>query len=72
MTDSPVWDPGAAPRITSPCTNVCRLDWDGVICLGCGRTVEEIANWLDYTDDERRRATEAAANRLAGRGTNPA
>ncbi len=32
----------SAPQ--SPCTGVCQLDWRGV-CHGCGRTLEEIAEW---------------------------
>jgi len=37
--------------VASPCTNVCALD-DGV-CVGCGRTVAEIASWGSLSDDER-------------------
>jgi len=37
--------------VDSPCTNVCALD-DGH-CVGCGRTMAEIAGWQSMTDDER-------------------
>jgi hypothetical protein len=30
--------------IASPCIGLCRLG-DGDICLGCGRTLPEIAEW---------------------------
>ena len=30
--------------IASPCIGLCRLG-DGDICLGCGRTLAEIADW---------------------------
>ena len=29
----------------SPCINVCTLDADGATCVGCGRTLDEIARW---------------------------
>jgi len=29
---------------TSPCMNVCVLD-TGRVCVGCGRTLDEIARW---------------------------
>ena len=38
--------PAEAP---SPCINICRLDARGVLCLGCYRSVDEIANWSVYT-----------------------
>ena len=38
--------------IESPCVSICRQD-DG-ICIGCGRTMEEISNWFNYSDEERR------------------
>lgn len=37
----------------SPCINVCRLDNDGVLCLGCYRSVDEIANWSVYTPTQK-------------------
>lgn len=29
----------------SPCNQVCRIDPDTGLCLGCKRTLEEIAEW---------------------------
>jgi uncharacterized protein len=29
----------------SPCINICRMDPDNEFCLGCFRTLDEIANW---------------------------
>jgi len=37
--------------IESPCISVCR--YDNEVCAGCGRTVDEIVNWYDMTDDEK-------------------
>lgn len=33
----------------SPCTNVCTMDTDTGWCLGCGRTLGEIAEWPKAT-----------------------
>lgn len=37
--------------VESPCTGVCRIDPKGEFCLGCKRTLDEIADWpmLDNT-----------------------
>jgi uncharacterized protein len=40
-------------EIETPCVAICRTDSEGV-CIGCGRTQEEIAEWWDYTDSERK------------------
>ncbi len=29
----------------TPCVKVCTLDAEGKLCLGCGRTADEIATW---------------------------
>lgn len=29
----------------SPCTQVCRIDSATGLCLGCKRTLDEIADW---------------------------
>ena len=36
----------------SPCTKVCVMDADNRYCLGCKRTLGEIARWGSMTDDE--------------------
>ena len=36
----------------SPCIGVCRLDTAGY-CLGCHRSVDEIARWLQFSDAQR-------------------
>jgi len=47
------------PSPASPCTGVCKLNLSGV-CRGCGRVLEEIAEW-PVASDTRRRAIVAAA-----------
>lgn len=41
--------------IESPCVNVCALDASSGLCLGCGRTVDEIAGWSTMSPAERKR-----------------
>ena len=42
--------PRASP---SPCTQVCRMDPVTNLCVGCGRTLSEIADWGSMSDAER-------------------
>ncbi len=39
----------------SPCTKICTLDARRERCIGCGRTLDEIARWASMTDEERER-----------------
>jgi predicted Fe-S protein YdhL (DUF1289 family) len=41
------------PVIASPCINICRMDGDTGLCLGCFRTIEEIARWSGASHDQR-------------------
>ncbi|QDU84321.1 hypothetical protein Pla163_14280 [Planctomycetes bacterium Pla163] len=43
-----------APGVPSPCIRDCRLTDDQRLCLGCGRTLEEIVRWPVLGEDERR------------------
>jgi predicted Fe-S protein YdhL (DUF1289 family) len=52
--------------IQSPCVKICVLDPVSGLCLGCGRTGEEIGRWIGYTDDERSAIMAAVQDRLAG------
>lgn len=44
--------------VASPCVNVCQVDPHSGLCLGCLRTIEEIAGWMDYSDAEKQRVLE--------------
>lgn len=39
--------------VVSPCNKICTLDSRGDYCIGCGRTLDEIARWYAMTDEER-------------------
>lgn len=57
--------PGAAPA--SPCLGVCRMDPVNGLCLGCRRTLDEIAAWGSATDEEKREILARLRARTAGR-----
>jgi predicted Fe-S protein YdhL (DUF1289 family) len=38
--------------VASPCVDVCRLDNQG-LCIGCRRTLGEIAEWSQASDARR-------------------
>ena len=37
----------------SPCVKVCQMDPARGVCLGCCRTLDEIARWSQMSDAER-------------------
>jgi uncharacterized protein len=47
----------------SPCIGICIMDPASGFCRGCARTIEEIARWLDYSAEEKRRIIAALARR---------
>jgi uncharacterized protein len=49
----------------SPCINVCSLDAATQICVGCFRTIQEIAEWSAYSDEQRARVRGELAARRA-------
>ena len=40
-------------KTNSPCNGICIMDEDTELCVGCLRTSDEIANWEDYSDEQR-------------------
>ena len=41
-------------RLETPCIKICLLDDETGLCLGCGRSIDEIAGWASMSDAERR------------------
>ena len=37
----------------TPCQQICRIVNN--VCIGCNRTLDQIANWTNYTDQQRRK-----------------
>lgn len=52
--------------VESPCIKVCRLDREFGLCLGCFRTLDEIAVWGRARDEVRLGILATAARRRAG------
>lgn len=58
------------PHIPSPCVKLCTLDPLTGVCRGCHRTIDEIAEWVEYTPQEKLAVLERIARRKkeAGEG----
>lgn len=41
------------PAINSPCVGVCTMNAETELCAGCYRTIEEIRQWWDMSDEQR-------------------
>ena len=39
--------------VKTPCNRICALHPVSGLCIGCGRSVEEIAGWISFDDKER-------------------
>lgn len=53
----------AARRVMSPCKSICIMDTKSNLCIGCKRTIDEIARWPMMPDDERRKVVDALKTR---------
>ena len=54
----------AGHAVETPCVNICLLDPATGTCLGCGRTLAEIASWASMNDAERRAVMAALPARM--------
>jgi predicted Fe-S protein YdhL (DUF1289 family) len=57
-------DEPSAP-IATPCVKICVIDGESGLCLGCQRTLSEVASWGRLTDQQR---AEIMAGLAARRG----
>jgi predicted Fe-S protein YdhL (DUF1289 family) len=57
--------------IESPCVKICTLDARSGLCLGCGRSIDEIARWSAMSAAERAQVTSKLPARLVGRQPEP-
>lgn len=53
--------------IESPCIKTCTLNARSGLCLGCGRTIDEIARWAAMSAAERARIMAELPARCARR-----
>ncbi|MGH8320433.1 MAG: DUF1289 domain-containing protein [Gammaproteobacteria bacterium] len=52
--------------IASPCVRICCLDDDN-ICIGCGRSLDEIRRWSEMPEQERLETLRQADERREAR-----
>jgi predicted Fe-S protein YdhL (DUF1289 family) len=55
----------AGQPVISPCMSVCRMDDASGLCVGCLRSLDEIAKWSALDDDGRRVVWARIARRAA-------
>jgi predicted Fe-S protein YdhL (DUF1289 family) len=51
--------------VASPCNRICTVHPRVRLCVGCGRSLDEIAGWLAFRADERALVMAALPSRLA-------
>lgn len=51
--------------VESPCISVCVMDEVTGFCLGCYRTLEEIQDWWDLDNTQRKGIIEEASQRAS-------
>jgi len=39
--------------IKSPCISFCKMNLQDNLCVGCGRSINQITNWTHYTEKEK-------------------
>lgn len=59
MTDEP-W---SRDEIESPCVKICVIHPETRLCLGCHRSIDEIAAWSKMAPGERRRIMDELSSR---------
>ena len=57
-----------AGDVPSPCISVCRMDASGELCVGCLRTLDEIAAWGRMGEGEKRDVWALLAKRIGETG----
>lgn len=55
---------GSPKAIRTPCTKVCTVDGASGLCLGCLRSLQEIAEWSRLDDATREAILEALPGRV--------
>ena len=50
-------------HVPSPCVNVCQMEPASGLCRGCRRTLQEIADWLEMTPEEKLAVLKRVAQR---------
>ena len=53
MSQTPPPAGGPPKAIATPCVKVCVVDGESGLCLGCLRTLKEVAGWSGFNAAER-------------------
>ena len=53
------------PIVETPCVNICVMDGETGWCLGCGRTIDEIAGWGEAPPETRSAVMAELPGRMA-------
>jgi hypothetical protein len=61
-----MYPPPPTDPLASPCVRNCCLD-EGDVCMGCGRSLEEIIAWSTASDGEKSATLARSRERLATR-----
>ncbi len=56
----------AKAAVESPCINICKME--AGLCIGCLRSLDEIARWANVGDDGKRLILDAVARRRGSAG----
>nr|WP_245200212.1 DUF1289 domain-containing protein [Herbaspirillum sp. LeCh32-8] len=56
------WDQQVSKEVESPCTSLCKLKHE--VCVGCGRTKDEIKKWKGMKHKDKKATVERASVRL--------
>ena len=41
--------------VKSPCVSVCKINYNIGFCMGCKRTIKEIASWSNLSEVEKKK-----------------
>lgn len=56
---------GPTAPIDSPCMGVCKIDPANRLCVGCARSIDEIAGWARMSPEDRRSVMAGLQDRRA-------
>ena len=54
--------------VSTPCIQICQIDADSRLCIGCWRSLDEIAGWSSMNAPQRRDVLARTAQRREGTG----
>lgn len=60
---------GAQPLVPSPCQSVCRMDASLGLCVGCYRSLAEIAQWSQASAQRKQQIWAAIQSRVGSSST---